>query len=78
MMEGLSGAQTERRTVMIDATYPQAYRTNRPGQMLFVVAQSSAGFTAAGFGNGFRSACRQAGIGRLGAWPAPVSGDAPD
>ena len=27
MMEGLSGAQTERRTVMIDATYLKAHRT---------------------------------------------------
>jgi len=27
MMEGLSGAQAERRTVMIDATYLKAYRT---------------------------------------------------
>jgi len=42
MMEGLSGAQTERRTVMIDANYPQAHRTNPPGQMLFVVARPSA------------------------------------
>ncbi len=27
MMEGLSGAQTERRTAMIDATYLKAHRT---------------------------------------------------
>jgi hypothetical protein len=27
MMEGLSGMQTERRTVMIDATYLKAHRT---------------------------------------------------
>jgi hypothetical protein len=27
MMEGLSGAQTERRTVMIDATFHKAHRT---------------------------------------------------
>nr|WP_312294499.1 tyrosine-type recombinase/integrase [Brevundimonas diminuta] len=33
-----------------------------PGQMLFLVTQSSVGFTAGGFGNWFRSACRQAGI----------------
>lgn len=32
------------------------------GQMLFLVTQSSVGFTAGGFGNWFRSACRQAGI----------------
>jgi hypothetical protein len=27
MMEGLSGAQAERRTLMIDATYLKAHRT---------------------------------------------------
>jgi len=59
MMEGLSGAQPERRTVMIDATYPQAYRT-RPE---FASGHAAERLTAAGFGDGFRSACRQAGIG---------------
>ncbi|MNH83276.1 Phage integrase family protein [compost metagenome] len=32
------------------------------GQMLFLVTQSQVGFTAGGFGNWFRGACRQAGI----------------
>lgn len=32
------------------------------GQMLFLVTQSHVGFTAGGFGNWFRRACRQAGI----------------
>lgn len=32
------------------------------GQMLFLVTQSGAGFTAGGFGNWFRDACRGAGI----------------
>ncbi|EKY30574.1 hypothetical protein HMPREF0185_00316 [Brevundimonas diminuta 470-4] len=63
MMEGLSGAQTERRTVMTPRPIPKAHRTNPPGQILFLVTKPSASFTAAGFCNGFRSACRQAGIG---------------
>nr|WP_295238554.1 tyrosine-type recombinase/integrase [uncultured Brevundimonas sp.] len=32
------------------------------GQMLFLVTQGGAGFTAGGFGNWFRDACREAGI----------------
>lgn len=36
--------------------------TVQAGQMLFLVTQSSVGFTAGGFGNWFRSACRQAGV----------------
>ncbi len=32
------------------------------GQMLFLVIQSGTGFTAGGFGNWFRDACREAGI----------------
>jgi len=32
------------------------------GQMLFLVTQSGVGFTAGGFGNWFRGACRQAGV----------------
>jgi len=52
MMEGLSGAQTERRILMIDATYPRRTERIPPGQILFLVTQSSASFTAAEFGNG--------------------------
>jgi len=37
MMEGLAGAQTERRTIMIDATFEDAQQGKAPSRLVLLV-----------------------------------------